>query len=579
MGKEDIIRIKEATDIVGIISEHVALNRKGRTYWGLCPFHDEKTPSFSVDPERRMYKCFGCGAGGDVISFYMEIKGLEFKEAIQELAARAGIEIETGATRTRGPISEARACYDANRLAMDFFHHNLFTPGGAQGLAYLKKRGLSEETIRHFVLGFAPDSWDSLIRVLKKQGISLDTAFKAGLIIKRQSGGYYDRFRGRVIFPIKDLNNEVAGFGGRVMGEGEPKYLNTPETPIFKKRSLLYNLLEARGMIRSEGVTIVEGYMDVISLYNHGFYACVATLGTALSQEHVRLLGRFGREITLVFDGDEAGKKAMKRTSEAFMHAEIIPRAVALPDGSDPDDIATRDMGQWKKMLFDASSLWDFIFDESFSSRNTSKLGDQRAIIGELSPLIAQLKDQVVRDLLVQRLSERLGVRPDIIRGQMGAGASRTSQGQLNHEKHNILEETLVRLMLFDEDAIRVVDQLSIGKEIQDKEISSLVEYLLVHGKKVLEDMDCPEDVRVLASRLIASGAFEGDRQKALRDTVGRLLRIRNQRQLHDIQARIRDVDKGGDRESLKKLMQEMKALTQEKKDIDNTVLEVLEKR
>jgi DNA primase len=456
MENDNVERVKAAIDIVSLVSGYVSLKKRGRTHVGLCPFHTEKTPSFHVDAGRQTYKCFGCGKGGDVLSFLMEVKGMSFVEALQELAGQAGITIE----KSGKPSSEKNRFYEINALALKFYRYALQSPKGADARDYLKARGLKDETIDAFELGFAPDSWDALARALKGKGVEAALAEKCGLLIERPTGGYYDRFRNRVMFPIRDITSEVIGFGARIMGQGEPKYLNTPESSVFLKRKVLYNLHRVKGSIRSKGVAIVEGYMDVVSLSNAGFHEAVATLGTALSDDHVRTLSRFTDRIRLVFDGDSAGRKAMLRSVDPFLSNEVIPGVVVLPDGKDPDDIARTDPGLWSELLLKAPSIWDFILDESFSSRDTSKLEDKKTLMNELIPVVSRIKDPFVRELLAQRLAVRLKVSEEVVLRQIARGDEKPAVLSLSPQlEHLPLEETLVRLMLFDDRAVKAVRQ------------------------------------------------------------------------------------------------------------------------
>ncbi|MDT8272566.1 MAG: DNA primase, partial [Desulfomonilia bacterium] len=478
MSKTDVDLIKANIDIVSVISEHVQLNKRGRTLWGLCPFHNEKTPSFQVDPDRQSYKCFGCDKGGDVISFLMEKKALSFLEALQELSHRTGIPIESG---NRTPSSRRKTYYEMNRVAMQYYERMLSQPSGKNALTYLSSRGLSDAAIRDFHLGWVPDSWDGLCSHLDKNGLSLQAAHDCGLVVKRASGGFYDRFRNRIMFPIHDLSGEVIGFGGRIIGSGEPKYLNSPESPLFTKRKVLYNLNRAREHLRSGPVVIVEGYMDVISLGNAGFHRAVATLGTALTQEHIHLLRRFTDTMVLVFDGDSAGKRAMLRALEPFLASDVVPQVVLLPAGKDPDDIARTDIRQWDKLLGSAKSLWDLVIDESFSARDPSKLSDQNKILRELTPVIARISDEVIRNLLVQRLAGRLGVGAEMIFSLISP-VSRTPQDlPAGEQPLTGIEETFVRLLLCDPEAVHLVRRLGLENDFQDTGMRDLFAYIIEH--------------------------------------------------------------------------------------------------
>lgn len=576
MDRSKVEQVKAVIDIVSVVSEYVHLKKKGKSFWGLCPFHNEKTPSFSVDPVKQIYKCFGCDKGGDVISFVMEKKGLSFAESLMELSRRAGIPYEAPRGQAR---SEKKVYYDTNKAAMAFFEQQLFSSRGETALKYLAARGLKEDTIKAFHIGYAPDSWDSLSDFLRKKGINESVSEKCGLIVSRQTSGYYDRFRNRVMFPIIDLTGEVIGFGGRIMDKGEPKYLNSPESPIFEKRKILYNLHSARNTIRTLGAVVVEGYMDVVSLANAGFPASVATLGTALSEEHVQTLKRFTDDITLVFDGDSAGRSAMVRALEPFLSSGVIPKVVILPQGKDPDDIAREDIGIWTGLLEKAQDIWNLIFDESFSQRDPSKIGDQNAIIRELAPMIAQVNDHVLRDLLIQRLSVRIGVSTEVIARKIRpVTETPEGQGHLPSSERDILEQTLVMLMLFDTKAVSAVRDLGIIIEFNRKDLMPLFNHLMEHGTGSFDDPTCPGDVRAAASRLLAFGEFPGDRKKALIDTIYKFKRLAIEEELRKIQIELNEAELSRDKQK----REEMQRLKQEKQrqklNLRSFVMEALER-
>ena len=300
------------TDLVDLVSESVHLTKKGSSYWGCCPFHSEKTPSFHVVPDRQIYKCFGCGKGGGAINFVMELENLSFREAVEVLAKRAGMQMPESA----GPSADARQrrekLLELNRQAARAFHSWLYSPEGAQGLAYLQKRGLSRGTLTRFGLGFAPNSWDALIGEMSKQGYDKRDLLDAGLAVNNKDGRIYDRFRNRVMFPIIDVRGNVIGFGGRVMDDSTPKYLNSPDTPVYNKSRNVFALNIAKKS-RAERVILTEGYMDTISLHQAGFDSAVASLGTALTEEHAQLLSRYFKQAIIAYDGDGAGVSAAQR--------------------------------------------------------------------------------------------------------------------------------------------------------------------------------------------------------------------------------------------------------------------------
>ncbi len=579
MNKDTIDKIKEHNDIVAVVSEFVHLKRRGRSYVGLCPFHEEKTPSFYVDPQRQIYKCFGCGAGGDVISFIMEIKGINFAEAIDELSRRAGIEIKK--TFKNSPSrSKNRLFYDINRVAMEFYKKTLFSQAGKAGLEYLKHRGLKEETIEGLNLGYAPVAWDGLVKHLRSKGIALADALKCGLLNQGPGGKYYDRFRGRVMFPIIDLGGEVCGFGGRVTGEGEPKYINSPESPVFAKRKILYNLANVKDHIRLEGAIIVEGYMDVISLYNAGFTRAVASLGTSLTEDHIRLLKRFTDKITLVYDGDSAGKSAMIRAVEPFLNTSVIPKVVVLPRDKDPDDIALNDIELWYKLLEQAESIWDFIFRESFSGRDPSKLEDQVIVTKEIASLIARVEDRLMQDLLVERFSTFSGIGVEalqraVLKGKKSAKQSRDTTKREEREA-DLTEETLARIILSEPIAIRLAKELDLLKYFTDKEISILLSYVIKHGADMLEDSSCPDNVRKIASRYLIDDEIQGDKEKAMIDATSHLILRELNKELMGIQEEILRAERNKDRQSLIALLEKKKEKIMSKKKVRDDILEVL---
>lgn len=574
MENDNVERVKAATDIVSLVSGYVSLKKRGRTHVGLCPFHTEKTPSFHVDPGRQTYKCFGCGKGGDAFSFLMEAKGLSFPDALQELADQAGITLEKPG---KAQSSEKNRFYEINALALRFYRHVLNSPAGAAARDYLKARGLKDETVEAFELGYAPDSWDSLCRALKGKGVPLELAEKCGLLAARPTGGHYDRFRGRVIFPIRDLSSEVIGFGARVIGAGEPKYLNTPESSVFLKRKVLYNLHRVKGSIRSRGVAIVEGYMDVVSLSNAGFHEAVATLGTALSEDHVRVLSRFTEKIRLVFDGDPAGRKAMLRSVDPFLGSDVIPGVVVLPDGKDPDDVARTDPPLWGELLANAPSLWDFIMDESFSSRDTSKLSDKKTLMNELIPVISRIKDPVVRELLAQRLAVRLKISDGAILRQLARGdgsASDVLAAPLL--EHLPLEETLVRLMLFDDAAVSAARRLGLAGAFRDSGMARLMDFLAGHGREGLNAASCPDEIRILASRIVSEGEFPGDAKKALLDIACRFKSLSIDSEIQGIQRDLAQAEESGNLTKRNELLKKRQLKMNERKHIREYVAEVL---
>ncbi len=416
--EDKISEIKNSVDIVYIISDIILLKKVGRNYVGLCPFHTEKTPSFTVSPEKQIFYCFGCGTGGNVFNFLMNHDGLSFFETAKMLAKRYGIEIpaQTMSPEQKRRISERESLLAANKQAMDFFKHSLLSDAeGKIALEYLKKRGIGENTITIFNLGFAPAGWDSVINYFSKKNISHELVEKSGLIIKRKSkNGYYDRFRNRIIFPIFDISKQVIGFGGRVMDDSLPKYLNSPETSVYNKSRSLYGLHIAKEHCRaSETVYIVEGYFDLLALHQHGILNSVATLGTSLTQAHVQLLRGFvGKNggFVLVYDSDEAGIKAAERSIKVFDKGHANAQILVLPEGYDPDSYLFKfGYESFMNEALKAKSIILFLIESAVKKHGLSIEGKIR-IISDLKHPLANINDSVKRSLYIKELAEIIGI-------------------------------------------------------------------------------------------------------------------------------------------------------------------------
>ncbi len=411
--EETLQEIRTRTSIVEVVGRHVALRRSGKNWKGLCPFHAEKTPSFVVNDERGTYHCFGCGAGGNAFRFLMEAEGLTFPEAVRVLAERAGVKLVTG----REDPARARARDERGRLrdvldlAARYYRHQLVSGrAGEDARQYLGRRGVPAEAAEAFGLGCAPAGWDNLARFLRAKGVSLDLAERAGLVVARESGGHYDRLRDRLVFPIHDASGRPVSFGGRVLGEGEPKYLNGPETEVFRKRELLYGLHQGADVLRrTRRALLVEGYLDVISLHVHGHGNALATLGTSLTADHLRLLRRWVDEVVLVYDGDAAGRKAAFRGLDLFLAEGFPCRAVLLPDEHDPDSFvrAGRDLAA---LVDGAPSLMEAFLSDVAARHDLGSVEGRLAAVAEVVPRLRAVTDPLARDLYLARTADLLEV-------------------------------------------------------------------------------------------------------------------------------------------------------------------------
>jgi DNA primase len=463
ISEDKISEIRNTVDIVDIISDSVLLKKSGRNYIGLCPFHSEKTPSFTVSPEKQIFHCFGCGEGGNVFTYLMKQHGFTFPEAAKTLASRYGVEIPTHglSPEQKRRISERENLLAINKQAIGFFRHALHkSASGRNALVYLKNRGLTKDTINDFKLGYALGGWDKLVNYFDKKKISSNLVEKSGLIISRTGKpGFYDRFRDRIIFPIFDLSQQVIGFGGRVMDDSLPKYLNSPETTLYNKSRSLYGLYHAKNPCReAKSVYIVEGYFDLLTLYQNGIQNSVATLGTALTEEHVRSLKGFIGEngkFILVYDSDDAGIKAAQRSIEVFDKSFVDAQILILDAGSDPDSYVFQFGAEKfiKAAAEQALGIIPFLIESAINKHDLSIEGKIR-ILTDLKQPLAALKDSVARSLYIKELAERIGVEEkavlEKIKEASEARATRVrrplylSKGETNDKgSNNILGKTL----------------------------------------------------------------------------------------------------------------------------------------
>ena len=431
--REFIDELLARLDVVEVINHRVPLKKAGKDFKACCPFHNEKTPSFTVSRPKQFYHCFGCGVSGTAITFLMEFEHLSFPEAVEELAGEAGLEVpDTGPARSGDnptlPLLEILG--EASRYYKDQLrsHRDASTT-----IAYLKQRGLTGEIAAQFDLGYAPTGWDNLSSTAGNEE-KLDLMVKAGLISKRESGGHYDRFRARVIFPIHDNKGRVIAFGGRLLDKGEPKYLNSPETPVFHKGSELYNLHRARSAIAQLQMSIVvEGYMDVLALAQHGIDHCVATLGTATTTTHLQRLFRLAPSIVFCFDGDRAGRDAAGRALEIALPLLESGRQVSflfLPDGEDPDSVI-RDQGAdtFRTLIDSATPLPDLLFDTLLNQTDLTRMDGKARLATLARPLISRVPEGPLRELMQQRLSDLTGVAPS------GLGGLATTPPTVPHKR------------------------------------------------------------------------------------------------------------------------------------------------
>jgi DNA primase len=447
-------------DIVDVIDARVPLTKAGKDYKARCPFHDEKTPSFTVSSDKQFYHCFGCGAHGSAIGFLMAYDHMEFREAVEELAARVGLALPEGAAAEDEPQEAGSELLDVLAEADRFFQRQLRQhPMAQRAVDYLKGRGVSGEIAKRYGIGFAPDGWDNLLTALADDETRRSALLRAGLVVRKDSGGYYDRFRDRIMFPIRDTRARVVGFGGRVLDDSEPKYLNSPETPVFHKGREVYGLDLARTAIRREKrALVVEGYMDVVALAQFGIDFAVATLGTATTREHLHALFRLSPDVIFCFDGDRAGREAAWRALETALPTMQDGRQVSflfLPEGEDPDSLVRKEGAEGLlARLAQARPLPDFFFENLQKQVDVRRL-DGRARLAELArPLLAKLPQGVLQQMLLQRLAEFSGVGADklsdLVVGKTGPRVSRSAPAPTRAQvrKPPSLVRTAIALLL-----------------------------------------------------------------------------------------------------------------------------------
>jgi DNA primase len=420
---ESIEEIRAATDIVELIGAYVPLKKRGKNYTGLCPFHHEKTPSFSVSPEKQMYYCFGCGVGGNAFRFLMDHDKLTFVEAVKALAERAGIPLPEEQNPDRP--SEFEGLYDACRRASEYYQDVLLHEvEGKLALEYFRHRGFTDETLRRFQLGYAPNGWDSLVKLAQKDKIDLGAMVKAGLVLQREDGsGHYDRFRGRAIFPIWTASGRTIAFGARKMREDDPlgKYINSPETPIYSKSRNLYGLFHAKEAIRNRGFAVlVEGYADLISVFQAGTQNVVASSGTALTEEQITLVGRYAREITLVYDADSAGSKATIRGVDLVIEQGLDVRVAELPAGEDPDSFVKHHGGEaFEELLKKAISFLDFKVLTFQRTGGMETPEGKTSAVREIVDTLSKIQDELKRGFFIKALAEKYDIYESLLHREL----------------------------------------------------------------------------------------------------------------------------------------------------------------
>ena len=587
---EDIL---SRVDIVEIISSYIPLKRAGRNFRALCPFHHEKTPSFMVSPDRQIYHCFGCSKSGNAFGFLMEYERMEFPEAVETLAKKVGVSLPQGQKQDYKTTSLITQLYKINELTALFYESNLNSPSGLEAKKYLLKRGINESTIKLFKLGHASRNWDALINHLRNKTINLSLLEKAGLVLSKEGGGYYDRFRDRIIFPIFDIKSRVLAFGARVLPDtsskvtGEdtsPKYINSPETPLYIKGRNLYGLNLARDAIReNDCVVIVEGYLDFIMPYQEGQKNIVASLGTALTTEQARLIKRYTHNVVMVYDADDAGQMATLRTLDIFIEEGMTVKVVSLPEGFDPDLFVRKNgIGNFKEKINQAENLFDYKL-RILRARYSTKDIEAKALISfEMLLTINRFKNAILKAEYIKRLAQELDVREDALLQELNkikeakAYPDLGTQGSIKKPANiNPTEKLLIKLMLEEEGLISHIRERLTPEDFRDERTSRIVSLLFdlieqgknIEPNKLINYLNDDSISQIICESTLLPQISSENKENVINDCIQRLKNERLRIKKEHLHEQIKTAQASGEEEKLNRLMQEFHCLIKERQD------------
>jgi DNA primase len=582
-----VSEVRDRANILEVVSDYVSLKKTGKHHKGLCPFHSEKTPSFTVNEEKQIFHCFGCGTGGNVFTFLMKIGNFTFPQALEELAKRYGV---TLARREPSPLQKREMArkeilFQINQTAMEYFHEVLMRrKEGEEGRRYLSRRGMKQEMLEEHRLGYALERWDGLTQYLREKKVSPAMAQELGLILPKKKEGWYDAFRGRIIFPIFDLHHRVVGFGGRLIKEGQPKYLNSPESVIYHKGEILYGLPAARpSASERDSVIIVEGYFDLLTLHQYGVKHSVATLGTALTAQHLRVLKRYAGNIITLFDGDSAGVKATLRSLPLFLEEEIAGKTVLLPEGEDPDAFLRKgNLKVLEEKLANAAPLIDFYFEWLMKTHDTRSIDGKIRVAREAMPLVGRIPDAIRRNYYIKALADRLGVEESLLAEMLRSSHGNRPKGeedlknQAGEQGFSKSEEMVVRLIVHWPELIPTVSREGIVEAFDSpllKRIAGEIEE--AYGRKGKLDLSetleaLPEDLQRELSRIAfhEKDVDEGLRQKMLQDCIQKIREKRLKRENRELLKKMREAERGDTGKGMEALLLERQNRIRMEKDL-----------
>ncbi len=586
ISEDTIDQVRQSVDIVEVISDHVVLTKRGKNFVGLCPFHEDRNPSFNVSQDKQIYKCFACGAGGNVFRFLMELERISFIEAVRKLAEQAGIALPESGDGGREQQEAFDALYRANELARKYYTHLLMVDAaGSEARDYLKSRGVSEKTMDAFSLGYAPNAWDGLLQVAGRRGINPKTLEQAGLALPRREGkGYYDRFRNRLMFPIQAHTGRTVAFGARALDPQEQaKYLNSPETPVYHKSATLYGLWKGRDAIRDEGTAIVvEGYMDLLALAQRGIGHTVASAGTALTPNHARLLRRYAQRAVLVFDGDAAGTAAAVRGVGALFEAGLEIRVVSLPENHDPDSYI-REHGPegFQTLLESAQPVLDFMIAWTATQEDLTTSDGKARATQSLAEFVSRVKDEARRRFLIQETAQKLGIDEGTVLQvvqQASRPARRTQVGAQPEQQAPAFDprprserELLIRMMEDDTTADTVLAQIK-TQDFSNSVYRRLVALIAQRRQNnqsaavalLIDQCEDPDLAHILSGLSMETGIADPDQPQApLQDYINAFSLKNLDARIDDLEADLRSVGAGSD---FRTLMEKHRELTERRK-------------
>ena len=590
--EEKVSEVRERSSILEVVSDYVNLKKTGRNYKGLCPFHSEKTPSFMVNEEKQIYHCFGCGEGGDVFTFLMKMGLFSFPQAVETLAKRYGIKLPSTelSDAQKKELAKRDILFQINQAASEYYHDLLTRQReGEEGRRYLSLRGIREEVIQEHRLGYSLDRWDGLVQFLQGRKLPLEMAWELGLIHPKKKEGWYDALRGRVLFPIFDLYQRVVGFGGRILKEGEPKYLNSPEPAIYHKGEILYGLHVAKRYVPAKDqVIIVEGYFDLLTLHQHGFKQSVATLGTALTTDHIRTLKRYTKNFITLFDGDSAGVQANLRSLPLLLEEEVWGETVILPKGEDPDGFLRKGhRDTFEKMVEKKIPLIDFFLEQRMKTSNMKSIEEKTKVAQDGLVLIRRIPEGIRRNFYLKALAEKLDLQESFLHKMLSSSPKEPARERGNlknragEEPFSRLEEMVVSLMIHHPELIPMISEEGILDEFESPRLKRIAEGLeslfQIRGKLNLPEAlgALEEDLRErLCEVVFRDGDPAGDPGKMLKDCLRKIRERRLQKDKRDLLKRIREAEKEKREKELEALLRERQRLAEKERALQRDRLQ-----